>query len=202
MQDDEHDDDDESVELTRTRIREQGRAYLDLADELVKGKHPRLPDPPFDQELRDAIADARRFTKNARTRQIRLVAQLLRPIEIEEWRRALAGRTAEAALTREREMLAEQWRTRLLTGGDAVLGEFVAQHPGADRQRLRQLIRQAGGPHATDATAATAATGAKAKRAATQVLRAVRELLGGAVESSGESSDEEPPGDDDDTTAT
>jgi ribosome-associated protein len=171
---DDEDDVEESGELSRTRARDQARAYLELADELVKGKHPRLLDPPFDAELRQAIADARRFEKNARTRQIRLVAQLLRADEIAAWRRALAGRTEQAEQTRERERLAEQWRTRLLEGGDAVLGEFVAAHPGADRQRLRQLVRQATG------------TDQKAKRAATQVLRAVRELITVAGDEPGE----------------
>ena len=37
----------------------------------------------------------------------------------------------------------ERWRDRLLGGDDAVLDSFVGDYPEADRQHLRQLIRQA-----------------------------------------------------------
>ncbi|MCA9685859.1 MAG: DUF615 domain-containing protein [Myxococcales bacterium] len=167
---DEQDEDEERV-VPRSHLRDQARAYLDLAEQLVK-KPRHLPEPPFDDELRQAIAEARHLTKSARTRQIRLVAQLLRPLELEIWQRALAGRTSEAASEQERERLAEQWRTRLLEGGDVVLNEFVAKFEGADRQQLRQLIRQA-----TSNPGTPEQPSAKAKRAATQVLRTVRELL-------------------------
>jgi ribosome-associated protein len=39
--------------------------------------------------------------------------------------------------------LIERWRERLIDGGDEVLGELVASFPAVDRQRLRQLVRQA-----------------------------------------------------------
>lgn len=37
----------------------------------------------------------------------------------------------------------EQWRDRLIETGDESLQEFLEQHPKADRQQLRQLIRTA-----------------------------------------------------------
>ena len=37
----------------------------------------------------------------------------------------------------------EYWRDRLIADGDEALGEFVDAHPHADRQRLRQLARNA-----------------------------------------------------------
>ena len=37
----------------------------------------------------------------------------------------------------------EYWRDRLIADGDDALGEFVDAHPHADRQRLRQLARNA-----------------------------------------------------------
>lgn len=40
--------------------------------------------------------------------------------------------------------LIERWRERLIDGGDDVLGELLVSYPQADRQRLRQLVRQAG----------------------------------------------------------
>jgi ribosome-associated protein len=167
--DSEHDDDDlEELGPSRTRLRDQAAAYHELAEQLAKGKHGKLVDPPFDATLREAIADAQRFTKTARVRQIRRVAPLLREVgPIEELHAALAGRTAETRAQQEREQLSEAWRVRLLEQGDAALAELMAAHPSADRQQLRQLIRQA----------SRTPPDARSKRAATSLLRAVRALL-------------------------
>jgi ribosome-associated protein len=167
--DSEQDDDEpEALEPSRTKLRNQAEAYLELAEQLAKGKHGKLVDPPFDASLREAIADAQRFVKNARVRQIRRVAQLLREAcPIEELHAALAGRTVEARAKQEREQLSEAWRARLLEQGDAALTELMAAHPSADRQRLRQLIRQA----------SRTPPDARSKRASTSLLRAVRALL-------------------------
>ena len=35
----------------------------------------------------------------------------------------------------------ESWRERLLEEGDAALGQLLDEHPHADRQHLRQLVR-------------------------------------------------------------
>ncbi len=43
----------------------------------------------------------------------------------------------------------ERWRDRLLNGDDDTLEKFVVEYPDADRQHLRQLIRQ--GQHRTGA---------------------------------------------------
>jgi ribosome-associated protein len=164
----EQDDEPESLEPSRTQLRNQAEAYLELAEQLAKGKHGKLLDPPFDTTVREAIADAQRFAKNARARQIRWVAQLLRSLgPIEELHAALAGGTADAHAKQERERLSEAWRARLLEQGDAALTELVAAHPSADRQQLRQLIRQA----------SRTPPDARSKRASTNLLRAVRALL-------------------------
>ena len=105
---DEQDDDEERV-VPRSHLRDQARAYLDLAEQLVK-KPRHLPEPPFDDELRQAIAEARHLTKSARTRQIRLVAQLLRRMSgVLDTRdaRLLLMQVAGAALAQVLELLPE-----------------------------------------------------------------------------------------------
>ena len=49
-----------------------------------------------------------------------------------------AARREAAALHR-----VEAWRERLLADGDTALAELLAEHPAADRQHLRQLVRNA-----------------------------------------------------------
>jgi ribosome-associated protein len=43
----------------------------------------------------------------------------------------------------EAETEAETWTARLLSGGEDDVSAFVAAHPAADRQRVRQLVRNA-----------------------------------------------------------
>ena len=51
---------------------------------------------------------------------------------------------------------AETWRERLLAGGEPAMDAFLTEYPGVDRQRVRQLVRNAQkaqqGTDATDAT--------------------------------------------------
>ena len=153
-------------ELSRSRRRSEAIAYTELAEQLVRSKRIELPTPPFDAELRAALLESRRLSKSARSRQIRRLAQLLRGAgEIAQLHDALAGRTPEAAAVQALEHANETWRTRLLDEGDLALAELIATHPGADRMRLRQLMRQA----------RRSPPDARAKRATTVLLRLVRE---------------------------
>jgi len=72
-------------------------------------------------------------------RQLHYVRRLVAPHDLDALEAALDGETPRAVWLRS----VERWRTRLLTEGDAALTLFVDDHPHADRQRLRTLIRQA-----------------------------------------------------------
>ena len=63
---------------------------------------------------------------------------------------------------------AEAAREQLLDGGDEALTMFLDAHPGADRQRLRQLVRNALDERAKD----------KPPRAYRELFREVRDVLG------------------------
>lgn len=63
---------------------------------------------------------------------------------------------------------AEHWRDRLLEGGDAALGELLDAHPQADRQQLRQLVRNASEERAKN----------KPPRAYRELFRVIRDALG------------------------
>jgi len=39
--------------------------------------------------------------------------------------------------------MAERWRDKLVAGGNDALAELLNEHPHADRQQLRQLLRNA-----------------------------------------------------------
>lgn len=159
------DENENEAAPTRGEQRAESRAYADMADSLARGNPAQLPNPPFEGRLYDAVMDARRFTKNARSRQIRRLAQLLRETgSVEELRDALDGNTAQAARQRVREARCENWRAEMLRDRDDALRRFMDEHPRADRTRLRQLIGSASKQPVTS----------KTKKAATELLRAIR----------------------------
>ena len=93
--------------------------------------------------LLDAVMEAKRITSHeAKRRQLQYVGRLMREVDPEPIRAALAaveGSSAQAAAAHRR---LEALRERLLAD-DAALTRFALEHPGADLQELRALIRNA-----------------------------------------------------------
>ncbi|MFC7300766.1 ribosome biogenesis factor YjgA [Cognatiluteimonas weifangensis] len=140
--------DDETGQFLAPSRSEQRRAALDvlaLGEKLAALSATQLARLPIPDALLPHIRDAQRITAHvARKRQLAFLAKQMRREDaatLDAIRDALdaGGETARrdtAALHR-----AEAWRERLLADGDAALAELLVAHPGADRQRLRQLVR-------------------------------------------------------------
>ena len=129
---------------------EQRRAALDvlaLGEKLVALSATQLAKLPIPETLLPHIRDTQRITSHvAHKRQLAFLAKQMRREDdaaLDAIRDALEA--GGAASRREAAQLhrVEAWRERLLADGDAALAELLATHPGADRQRLRQLLRNA-----------------------------------------------------------
>ena len=139
---DHHDDDT----VSRSQQRRDALAVFDLADQLASLSNSQLNALPLTDELREAVEDTRRIKSHvARKRQTQFLAKLLRRDEdsVEALRRALEHDKADARRETAALHRLEQWRERLIDEGDGALGELIDLCPGADRQRLRSLVRQA-----------------------------------------------------------
>jgi len=124
-----------------------------------------LPEP-----LAEAIAAARRITsREARRRHLQFIGRLMREVDPEPIRAAIAEAEGRSAAARARARALEHWRERLIAD-DRALTEFAATYPHADLQALRAAIRTArreilqGRPP-------------RARRALLRVLRAAENLL-------------------------
>lgn len=96
----------------------------------------------LNQEVLSVVQDTRRITSpSARTRALRFLRQKLRGLDLDVLRERLEDFAHPS--TRRTSTPAEDWRRRLLDGGEAELALFLQQHPSADRQRLRALVRNA-----------------------------------------------------------
>ncbi len=132
---------------SRSQQRREALGVLELAQRLMETGPAPLAKLPLDDDLRTLVRESQRITAQiARKRQTQFLAKNLRRLEdaqLAAIRAALDhakadGRRETAALHR-----VESWRERLIAEGDAALGEFIAAHPQADRQHLRQLARNA-----------------------------------------------------------
>ena len=137
----------EFLSPSRSQQRRDALDVLALAGQLATLEPGRLAKLPVPERLLPHIAEARRITSHiARKRQLAFLAKQMRREDdeaLDAIRDALDAGGEAARRETARMHRAESLRERLLDGGDAALGELLGEHPGADRQQLRQLVRNA-----------------------------------------------------------
>ncbi len=116
----------------------------DLGDELVALPAADLEALPLAEKLRDAIDLARRITAHgAAARQRQLIGKILRKVDVDEIRAALASRALEIRFEAREFHRIEGWRDRLLAEGETAVAALTAAVPELDAGRLRALLAQA-----------------------------------------------------------
>ncbi|HEY0179630.1 MAG TPA: ribosome biogenesis factor YjgA [Dokdonella sp.] len=132
---------------SRSELRRGALDVLRLAETLASMSDAELARLALDDELHEEIARTRAVTSHiARKRQLQFLAKQMRKLDeatLERIRRALAHDRDEARREAAALHHVERWRERLLDGGDDALTAFVAEYAEIDRQRLRQLVRNA-----------------------------------------------------------
>jgi ribosome-associated protein len=117
-------------------LQKLGAALVDLAPAQLDAID--LPAP-----LLAAVREAQRITSHeARRRQMQFIGKLMRKVDAEPVRAALAAVDGQSQAARSQQRRLEGWRERLI-GDDLALTAFAGEHPGADLQSLRTLIRNA-----------------------------------------------------------
>jgi ribosome-associated protein len=135
----------------RRENRTTERRLAELAELLTRASNKTLGGLALPEPLLDCVNDARRITSSiARNRQLRRIRQELRTLDAESLRARLEARVQPGTSKALAAHVAEQWAERLLRDGEAAIDELVTAFPDADRQRLRQLVRNAvsGAPRA------------------------------------------------------
>ena len=139
------DDYEEELDLppSKTKIKKQMHELQDIGEQLVALSRDQLKEVEIPETLRDAILEAKRITKfGAIKRQMQYIGRLMRDVDaapiiakLDVW----GGKSNQHIAYLHR---VERWRDRLLEDEKA-LTELLADHPEADAQRLRTLIRNA-----------------------------------------------------------
>ncbi|AVY67449.1 ribosome biogenesis factor YjgA [Xanthomonas translucens] len=142
--------DEDTGEFRGDSRSQQRRAALDvlsLGEKLVALTPAQLAKLPVPESLIPHIEESKRITSHiAHKRQLAFLAKQMRREDdatLDAIREAMDANSDGA----RREVAAihrvEGWRARLLADGDSALSELLTEHPEAERQRLRQLIRNA-----------------------------------------------------------
>ena len=128
---------------SRTKKKEHVEELQKLGTALVALAPVQLDAIDLPAELRGAVLEAQRIRSHeARRRQLQFIGKLMRRIDPEPVRAALAAVAGRSAAARAQQRRLEAWRERLI-GDDDALTEFAVEHPQADLQALRTLIRNA-----------------------------------------------------------
>ncbi|MEZ8044761.1 ribosome biogenesis factor YjgA [Vibrio sp. 10N.237.312.C02] len=134
---------EEIIWVSKTEMKTDMDALQKLGEELVDLKPSVLDKFPLSEDLAQAIKDAQRFKNEAKRRQLQYIGKVMRSVDPEPIQAALDKiRNKHSQATVELHKL-EQLRDRVVAEGDAAISGVMEMYPEADRQRLRQLARQA-----------------------------------------------------------
>ena len=130
---------------SRSQNRRDALEVLALCEQLVALTPAQLAKLPVPEDLLPHIRETKRITSHiAHKRQLAFLAKQVRR-EDEATLDAIRDALDERGEASRREISAmhrvEAWRDRLLADGDVALAELLDAYPEADRQLLRQLVR-------------------------------------------------------------
>jgi len=129
--------------VSRTKKKQHVEELQKLGAALVNLPPMQLESLALPDALLKAVLEAQRITSHeARRRQIQYIGKVMRKVDPEPVRAALAAVNGQSAAARAQQRRLETWRERLI-GDDEALTAFAGEHAGADLQALRTVIRNA-----------------------------------------------------------
>jgi ribosome-associated protein len=140
---DDHPEEELDLPPSKTKIKKQMLDLQDIGEQLVGLSTDKLKELDLPERLFDAVREMKRINKfGAQRRQMQYIGRLMRDVDpapivakLESW----SGKSHHHIAWLHQ---IERWRDRLLDN-ETALTELLADHPAADAQRLRALIRNA-----------------------------------------------------------
>ncbi|MEW5903448.1 MAG: ribosome biogenesis factor YjgA [Pseudomonadota bacterium] len=137
------DDDLEELPPSKTKIKKQMHDLQDLGKQLTELNKEKWQELDLPEKLFEALVEYKRINKfGAQKRQLQYIGKLMREVETAPILAKLEVWSGNSRLHTAWLHQVENWRDRLLEDHDA-LTALLAEHPEADAQRLRTLIRNA-----------------------------------------------------------
>lgn len=159
--------------VSKSQLKRDATQLQKLGAELALMPASRLKALDLPAALADALAELERTRSHeGRRRQLQFVGKLMRQVDAEPLHEAVAQWRLGGAVDALQLHEAEQWRERLLADDNAFTA-FANNHPDADLQQLRALVRTARQQAKTEAVPGQAPRHGRAYRELFQALRAV-----------------------------
>lgn len=145
----EYEYDDEEVEYyairpNKTQIKKDMAVLFALSEEMSELPAGQLKALELPDIINKAVVEASGMPhKGARKRLLKFIAGQLNKIDIEPILEKLSRIKNKSAHAVREHHIVERWRDRLIAEGNDALTELLDEQPHADRQLLRQLLRNA-----------------------------------------------------------
>jgi ribosome-associated protein len=163
---------------SKSERKRAAHAAQDLGEALIRLRDAELEALHLPEQLTEAVREARRITSRAGgARQRQYIGKLMREIDLEPIRAALASRSERDALESQLFKRAEGWRERLIVEGESALEELSRLRPSLDREQWSRRVGAAR-TERTRGSATRGAGGQTAGPAGRELFRALRALLG------------------------
>lgn len=153
---------------SKSQRKREMEALRDLVRQMIDSRQVVVDKLLVSTRIKEEILEARTLKKEALRRQIHHIANLLVHENEEELRRVVTEMHQPHREQTKAFHALESWRERLLAGDDELLNQIVNEYEQADRQRLRQLIRNANNE-------AKSGKPPKSSRALFKILRELKE---------------------------
>lgn len=125
---------------SKTARKREQQILQDLGEQLVRLGPDELDELPLDDRLREAIALAQRIKSNgAQRRQRQYITKLMRQLDLDPIRAALARVTSRQVADKRQFARCEAWRDRIVDEGQAAIDALHAE-TGCERAELESLL--------------------------------------------------------------
>jgi ribosome-associated protein len=133
-----------AVRPNKTQIKKELAILFALSEEMSELSATQLKTLELPDNIYKAVVEVSGMPhKGARKRLLKFITGQLNKIEVEPVLEKLARMKNKSAHAVREHHIVERWRDRLIAGGNDVLTELLNEQPHADRQQLRQLLRNA-----------------------------------------------------------
>ena len=129
---------------SKTRLKKDADALQQLGVDLLDLSEADWTKLALPDALTDALRDAKRIhSRSALKRQRQFIGRLMRDIDPEPIHQHFEQLRQKTRQQVQAHHTLEQWRDRMIEEADTAIEEYLQENSGADRQHLRQLVRQA-----------------------------------------------------------
>jgi len=133
-----------AVRPNKTQIKKDMAVLFALSEEISELSAIQLKSLELPENIHKAVVEVSGMPhKGARKRLLKFITGQLHKIDVEPILEKLARMKNKSAHAVREHHIVERWRDKLIAGGNDALTELLNEQPHADRQQLRQLLRNA-----------------------------------------------------------